>query len=61
MGGIPCRTVSIGPRDNAVCYVEPVKVATELGWSADRDLFTMMFGLWCWQKMNQYDYTNGKT
>jgi UDP-glucose 4-epimerase len=56
---IPYRIVKRRPGDIAVCYADPTKAATELAWSANRDLFTMMSDSWNWQKMNPVGYGNG--
>jgi UDP-glucose 4-epimerase len=58
---IPYRIVPRRPGDIAACYADPTKAATELGWSASRDLFTMMSDSWRWQKMNPSGYRKGKT
>lgn len=58
---IPYRIVLRRPGDIAACYADPVKATTELGWSANRDLFTMMSDAWRWQKMNPDGYRMGKT
>ena len=55
------RIVPRRPGDIAACYADPTKAATELGWSANRDLFTMMSDSWRWQKMNPNGYRKGKT
>ncbi len=44
------------PGDIAICYADPAKAATELGWAAKRDLHTMMRDAWRWQKMNPNGY-----
>ncbi|WP_445767960.1 UDP-glucose 4-epimerase GalE [Rheinheimera sp.] len=56
---IPYRTVPRRPGDIAACYADPAKAAAELGWSAKRDLFTMMSDSWRWQKMNPDGYRSG--
>ena len=53
---IPYRIVKRRPGDIAACYADPTKASTELGWSANRDLFTMMSDSWRWQKMNPDGY-----
>ncbi|SSY70843.1 UDP-glucose 4-epimerase GalE [Alysiella crassa] len=50
---------AIKPRragDIAVCYADPAKAATELGWRAERDLATMMADAWRWQSHNPNGY-----
>jgi UDP-glucose 4-epimerase len=45
----------LGPRrpgDIAVCYADPHKAKTEMGWTATRDLDEMCRDLWCWQSKN---------
>ena len=58
---IPYRLVKRRPGDIAACYADPTKATTELGWSANRDLFTMMADSWRWQKMNPDGYRKGNT
>ena len=46
---------AIKPRragDIAVCYADPAKAAQEIGWTAERDLNTMMTDAWRWQSQN---------
>ncbi len=57
---IPYRLVKRRPGDIASCYADPTKAATELGWSAKRDLFTMMFDSWRWQMTNPDGYRMDK-
>jgi UDP-glucose 4-epimerase len=47
------------PGDIAACFADPAKAAAELGWSAKRDLFTMMSDAWRWQMMNPDGYRSG--
>lgn len=58
---IPYRIVPRRPGDIAACYADPTKAATELGWRANRDLFTMMSESWRWQKMNPDGYRKVNT
>lgn len=58
---IPHRIVPRRPGDIASCYADPSKAATELGWIANRDLFTMMSDSWRWQMTNPDGYRKGKT
>lgn len=53
---IPYRFVKRRPGDIAACYADPTKAATELDWSAKRDLFTMMSDSWRWQMTNPDGY-----
>ncbi len=57
---IPYRVVTRRCGDIAACYADPAKAITELGWSANRDLLTMMSDSWRWQKMNPGGYRKGK-
>ncbi|MDK4529680.1 UDP-glucose 4-epimerase GalE [Kingella kingae] len=50
---------AIKPRragDIAVCYADPAKAAQEIGWTAERDLNTMMTDAWRWQSQNPKGY-----
>lgn len=50
---------AIKPRragDIAVCYADPAKAAQEIGWTAQRDLPTMMVDAWRWQSHNPNGY-----
>lgn len=50
---------TIKPRragDIAACYANPAKAANEIGWRAERDLFTMMSDAWRWQSHNPNGY-----
>ncbi|ULJ62054.1 UDP-glucose 4-epimerase GalE [Wielerella bovis] len=50
---------AIKPRragDIATCYADPSKAKTELGWTAQRDLHTMMVDAWRWQSHNPNGY-----
>ncbi len=54
-----CVPYRIAPRragDIATCYADPSKAATELGWTAKRDLHTMMRDAWRWQSQNPDGY-----
>jgi UDP-glucose 4-epimerase len=42
--------------DIATCYANPGKATAELGWTAKRDLPTMMRDAWRWQMMNPDGY-----
>lgn len=56
---IPYRIAPRRPGDIASCYANSTKAATELGWSANRDLFTMMSDSWRWQIKNPDGYMTG--
>ncbi|ULJ59850.1 UDP-glucose 4-epimerase GalE [Wielerella bovis] len=50
---------AIKPRragDIATCYADPSKAKTELGWTAQRDLHTMIADAWRWQSHNPNGY-----
>ena len=50
---------AIKPRragDIAVCYANPAKAENELGWTAERDLQTMMQDAWRWQSKHPNGY-----
>ena len=52
---------AIKPRragDIAVCYADPAKAAQEIGWTAERDLNTMMTDAWRWQSQNPKGYND---
>jgi UDP-glucose 4-epimerase len=44
------------PGDIAVCYADPKKAESFLGWSAKRGLDVMCTDVWRWQKNNQNGY-----
>ena len=44
------------PGDNAVCYADPDKSATLLGWKAEKTLDDMCRDSWNWQKNNPMGY-----
>lgn len=58
---IPFRISNRRPGDIAICYANPAKAADELGWTAKRDLLTMMSDLWRWQMMNPDGYRTVRT
>jgi UDP-glucose 4-epimerase len=58
---IPYRMAIRRPGDIAICYANPAKAAAELGWTAKRDLFTMMSDAWRWQMMNPDGYKSSST
>ena len=53
---VPYRLAPRRPGDIATCYADPTKAATELGWTAKRDLNTMMRDAWRWQVHNPDGY-----
>ena len=53
---VPYRLAPRRPGDIATCYADPAKAATELGWTAQRDLHTMMSDAWRWQSQNPDGY-----
>ena len=50
------KLVERRPGDIATCYSDPSLAAKELGWTAQRDLQTMMKDTWNWQKNNPKGY-----
>lgn len=53
---VPYRLALRRPGDIATCYADPTKAATELSWTAKRDLNTMMRDAWRWQSQNPDGY-----
>jgi UDP-glucose 4-epimerase len=53
---VPYRIAPRRSGDIAVCYADPSKAASELGWKAKRGLPKMMWDAWCWQSMNPNGY-----
>jgi len=53
---IPYKVVERRPGDIAMCYADPAKAKTEMGWVAERDLATMCEDSWRWQKNNPKGY-----
>ncbi len=53
---IPYHIAKRRPGDIGTCYANPAKAAAELGWTAKRDLLTMMSDAWRWQLMNPDGY-----
>jgi UDP-glucose 4-epimerase len=53
---VPYRLAPRRPGDIAICYADPAKASTELGWIARRDLHTMMLDAWRWQSKNPNGY-----
>lgn len=58
---IPYHIAKRRPGDIATCYANPAKAAAELGWTAKRDLLTMMSDSWRWQMMNPDGYKSHST
>ncbi len=54
---VPYRIAPRRPGDIAVCFADPSKAATELGWQAARDLAAMIADTWRWQSNNPEGYT----
>jgi UDP-glucose 4-epimerase len=44
------------PGDIAICYADPTKAASELGWQATRGLEDMIQDAWHWQSLNPNGY-----
>lgn len=57
---IPYKIAKRRAGDIATCYANPAKAATELGWTAKRDLLTMMSDSWRWQMTNPDGYRTDK-
>lgn len=55
---VPYRHSPRRPGDISTCYANPAKAAAELGWTAQRDLLTMMRDAWRWQKQNPDGYVD---
>jgi UDP-glucose 4-epimerase len=53
---VPYQIAPRRPGDVAVCYTDPSKAASELGWKAKRNLPEMMRDTWRWQSMNPNGY-----
>jgi UDP-glucose 4-epimerase len=53
---VPYRLAPRRPGDIASCYADPIKAASELSWTAKRDLHTMMRDAWRWQAQNPDGY-----
>jgi UDP-glucose 4-epimerase len=53
---VPYRLSARRPGDVATCFADPAKAASELGWTAQRDLLTMMRDSWRWQEKNPNGY-----
>ncbi len=55
---IPYKIVDRRPGDIAVCYANPEKARTELGWTAEHDLFEMCRDTLLWQRLNPNGFEN---
>lgn len=53
---VPFRIVDRRPGDIAVCYADPSKAKSELGWIAKKGIEEMCLDSWRWQKMNRNGY-----
>jgi len=53
---IPYKIVDRRPGDIAACYADPSFAASELGWTAKRDLADMCRDSWNWQSNNPNGY-----
>lgn len=53
---IPYKLVDRRPGDIAVCYADPSKAKSELGWTAERGIEDMCRDSWRWQKNNPNGY-----
>jgi UDP-glucose 4-epimerase len=55
-GEVPFRFAPKRAGDVAACYADPSSARRDLGWSAQRDLATMMTDVWRWQSNNPNGY-----
>jgi UDP-glucose 4-epimerase len=55
---IPYQITDRRPGDVAVCYADPTKAKTELGWVAERGIEEMCRDSWRWQSMNPNGYSD---
>lgn len=53
---LPYKVVARRPGDVAVSYADPSSALADLGWSATRDINTMVTDHWRWQKNNPNGY-----
>ena len=53
---LPYQITDRRPGDIAVCYADPTKSATLLGWKAEKNLQDMCRDPWRWQKNNPQGY-----
>lgn len=54
---IPYKIVERRPGDIDICYADPGKAKTELGWEAKRNIDKMCEDAWRWQTKNPKGYT----
>jgi UDP-glucose 4-epimerase len=55
---IPYQIIDKRPGDVAVCYADPNKAKSELGWIAEKNISDMCVDSWRWQKANPNGYNN---
>ena len=53
---IPFEITERRAGDVAICYADPSKANSELGWKAERDINDMCKDSWKWQTMNPTGY-----
>lgn len=53
---VPYRIAHRRPGDIAICFADPAKAESELGWKAVQGLHEMMRDAWSWQSMNPNGY-----
>ena len=53
---IPYKFAPRRPGDVTVCYADPTKAKTELGWEAKKSIVDMCRDAWNWQKNNPNGY-----
>ncbi|QOR65491.1 UDP-glucose 4-epimerase GalE [Cytobacillus suaedae] len=57
---IPYKIVSPRAGDVAVCYADPQKARSELGWKAKKQIDEMCEDAWRWQNMNPNGYSDNQ-
>jgi UDP-glucose 4-epimerase len=57
---IPFQIIDRRPGDIAICYADPSKAQSELGWSAKRGIEEMCRDSWKWQKQNPNGYVSNE-
>jgi UDP-glucose 4-epimerase len=55
---VPYQIAPRRPGDIAVCYAEPAKARTLLGWQAEKTLDDMVRDSWRWQSANPNGYSS---
>lgn len=55
---IPYKITDPRPGDIAVCYADPSKAKSELGWIAQKGIEEMCRDSWNWQSKNPFGYEN---